>query len=63
MTELLDVVDVARLLKVSPRTVYGYAQRGVISYKRIGGVLRFTMEQLEELLERSDRPSIEKGFS
>jgi hypothetical protein len=50
---LLDVFETATLLKVSPRTVYTKAWRqriGLPTY-RIGGVLRFRLDDVEHLLD------------
>ena len=41
LQQLMDVEDVARLLKVRPSTVRAYAERGTLSCVRLGNRLRF----------------------
>jgi hypothetical protein len=55
---LLDVFETARLLKVSPRTVYirAWRQRFGLPAYRIGGVLRFREDDLEHVLNQLREP-------
>jgi len=47
---LLDVQEVADFLKLSERTVRRKMARGAIPYVKIGRVVRFRREQLDEWL-------------
>lgn len=42
--------DVASILKVSPKTVYGIVRDKEIEYIRVRGQIRITSEQLERYL-------------
>lgn len=50
--ELYTVQEVAKLLKVTERTVYSKAKSGELPYRKIGRVLRFTREDIEVYLEK-----------
>lgn len=46
---LLTVVDVARLLRLHPKTVYAMAASGRLPCIRIGNRLRFTAEDIRDI--------------
>ena len=52
---LLDVHDVAKLLKVSPRAVYVLAEYGKIPHFKIGRRLRFSQGHVMEFLGQAAR--------
>ena len=54
--ELLTRRDVARLLRVSVRSVVNYENGGFLKPVRIGGLVRFTQASLREMLARRTAP-------
>lgn len=50
--ELLDVDDVARLLKVKKRTIYEWVRTKRIPFKHVGDLLRFNRAEILEWLEK-----------
>jgi excisionase family DNA binding protein len=50
--EALDANDVARMLKVSYRTVLRLAERGQLPYFRVGDLWRFERKDVEEFIKR-----------
>jgi len=55
MDEIMTLQDVAEYLKISDRTVYGYAQRGVLPGIKVGTAWRFRKADLDEWLDRQRR--------
>ncbi|MGA2617104.1 MAG: helix-turn-helix domain-containing protein [Thermoguttaceae bacterium] len=58
---LLRVADVAEILNCSPSEVYALKDRGELPYCRIGGMVRFLPQAVEEfiagsLVERDNKP-------
>lgn len=53
LDEALDANDVARLLKVSYRTVLRLAERGELPYFRVGDLWRFERKDIEEFIKRN----------
>ena len=53
--EALDAYDVARMLKVSYRTVLRLAERGELPYFRVGDLWRFERKDVEEFIKRNKR--------
>ena len=51
--EALDANDVARMLKVSYRTVLRLAERGELPYFRVGDLWRFERKDIEEFIKRN----------
>jgi excisionase family DNA binding protein len=51
--EALDANDVARMLKVSYRTVLRLAERGQLPYFRVGDLWRFERKDVEEFIKRN----------
>jgi excisionase family DNA binding protein len=51
--EALDAKDVARMLKVSYRTVLRLAERGELPYFRVGDLWRFERKDVEEFIKRN----------
>jgi excisionase family DNA binding protein len=55
-TRFLTAEGVAERFKVSIRSVYNWVDRGLLPAVRVGPrSIRFTQEDVEELLRRSDR--------
>lgn len=52
-SEILTVQEVARLLKVTPKTVYGLVKKGSLRSFRVGRVVRCTREDVETFIEQS----------
>jgi excisionase family DNA binding protein len=50
--EMLKATDLEALLKIDVKTIYRYAQRGLIPYVRIQSNLRFRKREILEWLER-----------
>lgn len=48
----LDAKDVARLLKVSSRTVLRLAERGELTYFRVGDLWRFQRKDVTDFIEK-----------
>ncbi|MFL5657360.1 MAG: helix-turn-helix domain-containing protein [Ktedonobacteraceae bacterium] len=53
LDEALDPKDVARILKVSTRTVLRLAERGELPYFRVGDLWRFERKDVEEYIKRN----------
>ncbi len=51
-TALMDVAEVADLLKVKKSTVYNYVETKMLSAIRVGDLLRFDPAELAETLEK-----------
>ena len=51
MQDLLDVHDVARILKLKVSTVYKYTMTGKLPTVRINGNLRFREDDLQAFVE------------
>ncbi len=49
--EIMTAEDVAEYLRISPRTVYDWAQRGLIPCGRLGAVWRFKRSAIEKWLD------------
>jgi len=58
--EYLTVNDVAKLLNVSPKTVYRWCSAGKLPHIKIGGSLRFKQSDLLALLEKRDSATTRK---
>ena len=52
-SEALDANDVARILKVSYRTVLRLAERGELPYFRVGDLWRFERKDVEDFIKRN----------
>ena len=50
--EMLTATDLEQLLKIDVKTIYRYAQRGLIPYVRIQSNLRFSKREILEWIER-----------
>jgi excisionase family DNA binding protein len=57
LPEMLTAKDLEALLQIDRKTIYSYAERGLIPYIRIESNVRFSKHQvLEWLQERSFQP-------
>lgn len=46
----LDISETARWLKVSPRTLQNYRDKGLLPYSQIGAKIYFLLKDLQEFL-------------
>jgi excisionase family DNA binding protein len=53
---LLTAREVARILRVSRRSVYQLARRGEIPHVRIGRFVRFRADEIDAWTRSADRP-------
>jgi excisionase family DNA binding protein len=54
--EILTIPDVAALLKIAEKTVYGLAQRGELPAFKVGGQWRFSRAAMKQWIQsRSQR--------
>jgi len=64
LPEMLTAKDVEALLQIDRKTIYTYAERGLIPYVRIESNLRFSKHQVQRWLEeRSFQPRPVNGKS
>ena len=57
LPEMLTAKDLEALLQIDRKTIYSYAERGLIPYVRIESNLRFSKHQVQRWLEeRSFHP-------
>jgi hypothetical protein len=62
LPEMLTAKDIEALLQIDRKTIYSYADRGLIPYSRIESSLRFSKHQiLRWLQERSFQPRSVNG--
>lgn len=47
----LDVHDISRILKTRPKTVYAWAELGLIPSYKFNGCLRFDPDRIEKWIE------------
>jgi len=50
--EIMTLQEVAEYLKLSERTIYGYAQRGILPGIKIGSAWRFRKTDLDTWIEK-----------
>ena len=50
--DIMTLPELAKYLKVSERTVYGYAQRGLLPGIKVGSAWRFRRADIEDWLEK-----------
>jgi excisionase family DNA binding protein len=55
--KLLSYKDVADFLQISEITLRTWVSRGRIPYTKIGKSVRFTREQIDEIVEAGARPA------
>jgi excisionase family DNA binding protein len=53
--EILTLQDVAAYLKMAEKTLYGYAQRGIVPGIKIGSAWRFRKTDIDAWLEERRR--------
>ncbi len=53
MDDLLTIADVAKILKVHPKSIYRWVDSGKLKCSRAGRSVRFTGDQLSDFLNRS----------
>ena len=51
--ELVTIKEIARFLMVKVPTVYSWVRMGTIPSYKVGGLVRFDMEEIREWLKRS----------
>lgn len=52
MARLMKAQEVADILQVKPSTVYTWVRQGRVPHIRVGRLIRFVAEQIEEFLSR-----------
>ncbi len=55
LEEILDADEVAKLLKVHPRTVKRLANEGILPGFRVGSQWRFRREAINEYIKRQEQ--------
>jgi len=55
LEEILDADEVAKLLKVHPRTVKRLASEGILPGFKVGSQWRFRREAINEYIRRQER--------
>ena len=55
--KLLTVKELARILAISEKTIYGYVARDMIPYMKIQSSVRFRPKHIAQWLLRKDTPS------
>ncbi len=55
LEEILDADEVAKLLKVHPRTVKRLASEGILPGFRVGSQWRFRREAINEYIKRQEQ--------
>ncbi len=51
--ELMDVNEVAALLKVKKRTIYGWVQTGKIPFQKVGDLIRFDKAKITDWINEN----------
>ncbi len=51
MQEILTLQEVAKYLKIAEKTLYAYAQKGIVPGIRIGSAWRFRKDDIEKWLD------------
>ncbi len=51
--EYLDIIEVAKLLRVEQKTVYNWVWEGKIPYLKANGRLLFRRDEIDKMLERT----------
>ena len=59
--EILTISEVAELLKIAEKTVYGLAQRGDIPAFKVGGQWRFSRGAIHSWIEERTRSAQQPG--
>jgi len=54
-TDLMTLKDLAEYLKMSDRTLYGYAQKGLLPGIKIGSAWRFRKADIDQWLDEQRR--------
>ncbi len=61
MTSLLTITEAASLLGIAPCTLRRRVARNEVPHRRIfGGPIRFTSEDIEEILREAYRPVVQR---
>jgi len=53
MNKLMDAKELAQMLKVSDRTIYGWVSKGTIPTVKIGRLIRFKVEDIEVWIDKN----------
>lgn len=54
---IYDNADVLQLLKISQRTLAGWRAKGIITFRKIGGKLFYTQEDINKCLKKYEYKS------
>ena len=58
MAKLLNVREVAEVLKIKEQTVYQYACRGILPYVKVGACLRFDEEAIDKWIKDNTKAAM-----
>jgi excisionase family DNA binding protein len=58
LEELIDTNELARILKLRPQTLRGYVSARKIPFIKLGAAVRFTPEQVKEIVEKGKREAL-----
>lgn len=50
---VIDIKELSKLLGISDKTVYGWVHQKRIPFVKLGGVLRFDMEDIEKWIQKN----------
>ena len=56
--KLLNISQLAKILGVAPGTLYNKVSRGEIPYIKVGGSIRFTENELSQIVRNESRESL-----
>jgi excisionase family DNA binding protein len=60
--QLLTVKELARILSISEKTIYGYVSRNMIPYLKIQSSVRFRPKHIAQWLTRNDVSACYQGI-
>jgi len=55
---IYSIGDLAKMFKVTPRTIYNWKEQGIISFTQIGSKTYMTSSQLERFLSQNEVKSL-----
>ncbi len=58
MAKLLNVKEVAEVLKIKEQTVYQYVCKGILPYVKVGSCLRFDEETIDKWIKDNAKAAI-----
>ena len=58
MKKYISVKDLAEYISMKPSTIYGWVHEGYIPHYKIGGGVRFNIEEIERWIKKKKAKSI-----